>query len=130
MRMQSMKDHTLHTALRQRWTVPSSQNDIWLYGIFLFPLTRCSSWRPLLIMLIHSSQNFHTILPKLSMKLLAMFYLLPEAIFLPPKRLNEKLHNYAMLSNIFIFAKILKNVMEFVKDSIYSPDLSFRETFV
>jgi len=62
MRTQSPTDHTLFTALRQCWTVPSYQNDIWLYGCFVYiyihPLTECPSWLQLLIMLIHCSPWF------------------------------------------------------------------------
>jgi len=31
-RMQSVKDHTIYTALGQSWTDPISEIDIWLYG--------------------------------------------------------------------------------------------------
>jgi len=41
-------------------------------------------------------------------KLLAIFYYLPELFLCPQKKLGEKLHNYTMLSDIFIFVKILK----------------------
>jgi len=40
--IQSVKNHTLFIALRQCWTVPSGENDIWLYGsnvYFLWPET-------------------------------------------------------------------------------------------
>jgi len=35
-RMQFVKDHTLYTALRQCWTVSRCQNDIWLFGSFVY----------------------------------------------------------------------------------------------
>jgi len=62
-RIQSGMDHTLFSALRQSWTVPSCQNDIWLYGSLLFPMVECPPWRQLLIMLIPLCPGDSTMFP-------------------------------------------------------------------
>jgi len=70
-------------------------------------------------------------LPKLSAKLMAIFRLLPD-LFLCPK-INWLQITYTMLSNIFIFAKILKlqflpktleKVANFLKDYILGATFS------
>jgi len=47
-RTQSVKDYTLITALRQRWTVPSCQNNFWLYEVLFISIRRMPFLAPTL----------------------------------------------------------------------------------